>query len=228
LGEARDVLARADHAAMIARRAAKGETGRLRVGVAYCADQIGVSKAVNAFNAVHEGIHVELQTMSVPDQFNALRNHHIDLGFVRTPVTESPLASEILVTEPLVVALPPHHRFANVQSISLSSLAKEIFVLTPRERVPVIHDVILKACREAGFIPDAPHEADHLQLILAMVAEGMGIALVPSSVQKEKHQRITLVTLRPPAPTLEEAIAWRRDDTSPVLKEFVRHAREAF
>ena len=48
---------------------------------------------MNSFNTAHEGIHVELHTMSVPEQFNALRNGLLDVGFVRVvmPLIESGL-----------------------------------------------------------------------------------------------------------------------------------------
>ena len=70
--------------------------------------------------------------------------------------------------EPLVLALPPKHRLAAKSRIPLSALANEAFVLPPRDVVPVFHDAILRLCREAGFVPHAPHEADHLQMIIAM------------------------------------------------------------
>ena len=59
--------------------------------------------------------------------------------------------------------------------------------------VPVYHDLILKACREAGFVPNAPYEADHLHLVLGMVAAGSGVALVPASARRMKQFRLEFV-----------------------------------
>jgi DNA-binding transcriptional LysR family regulator len=92
--------------------------------------------------------------------------------------------------------------------------------------VPVYHDVVLKACREAGFVPNAPHEADHLHLALGMVAAGSGVALVPASVRRMTQFRLAFVVLRPAPAGLEVAVAWRRDDTSERVNEFVKTARE--
>lgn len=225
LEEARDIVARADRAAVIARRVGTGETARLRIGVGYCMDQLEVSQAVSAFTQRHPTVHVQLHTMSVPSQFDALQAERLDIGFVRPPVTEPALSSEILVSEPLVLAVPKSHRFAARQSITLSALADAAFILPPRDTIPVYHDVVLKACREAGFVPNAPHETDHLPMVLGMVAAGRGVALIPAFARKIKPSRVVFVPLRPSVPNLDTAVAWRRENLSPMLPEFVRIAR---
>src|SRR5439155_15886041 len=141
-----------------------------------------------------------LQPMAVPLQFTALRDERLDVGFVRPPVTEASLDREILAREPLLVALPPNHRLAAKPAIRLAALANEPFVLPTRESVPVFHDVVLTACREAGFVPHAPHEADHLQLLLGMVAAGSGVALVPAFARTTRQARVARASLRPAPP----------------------------
>jgi DNA-binding transcriptional LysR family regulator len=227
LDEARDILARADSAAMIARRVGRTDSKRLRVGVGYCMDQSDVATIVGRYNARHQDVQVELRTMSVPSQLAALREGQLDVAFVRPPITEPSVRSETVVREPLVVALPLDHRLAARSRIGLASLAAESFVLPPRDAVPVFHDAILRVCREAGFVPNAPHEADHLQMIVAMIAAGAGVGLVPSTVRKFKQHRVAYRPLRPPIADLEIAMAWRQDDSSSVLAAFVTEARQA-
>ena len=224
--EARDILARADRAAMIARRAGRATEGRLRVGVGYCMDQSRISEAVSTFNARHPAIRVELQTMAVPLQLDAIRGQTLDVGFVRPPITNSGLASERLMTEPLVAALSTNHRLAGKRSLPLSVLSEDSFILPPREIVPVYHDIVLKACREAGFVPDSPHEADHLHMLLAMVGGGSGVALVPAFARRLKPPRVVFVPLNPPSARLYLSVAWRRDNASRVLLEFLKVVRE--
>src|SRR5438477_119679 len=86
LEQARDILARADRAAVIARRSSQGETGRLRVGVGCCMNQLEVGKVVSLFNQRHRSIRVELSTMAVPAQFEALQHARLDVGLVRPPI----------------------------------------------------------------------------------------------------------------------------------------------
>jgi DNA-binding transcriptional LysR family regulator len=228
LDEARQILARTDRAALIARRTGSGEVGRLRIAVGYCMDHENVSKAVSLFSGRHQQIRVELQTMAVPQQLDGLREDRLDVAFIRPPVTEPAVTGEIVRRESFVVALPPNHRLAGRREVSLSTLANEPFILPPQSVVPVFHDLVLSACREAGFVPNAPHEADHLQLVLGMVAAGSGVALVPESIRKMKYHRVAIASPRPSLPELQVAVAWRRDDTSTIVSEFVKTAREVF
>jgi DNA-binding transcriptional LysR family regulator len=133
--------------------------------------------------------------------------------------------SEVVIREALVIALPPKHRLASRSRLPLSAMANELFILPPHDVVPVFHDAVLKACPAAGCIPHAPHEADHLHMVLGLVAAGAGVALVPASARKIQHDQVTYRALHPPPDKLETALAWRRDDKSPALAEFIATAR---
>jgi DNA-binding transcriptional LysR family regulator len=228
LEQARDILARTDQAAVLARRASHGEAGTLRVAVGCCMNQLEVGKVVSLFNRQHHSIRIELRTMPVPAQFDALQHARLDIGFVRPPIPEPVVTGEIVATEPLMVAVRNDHRLRGRQSVPLSSFADDPFILPAREAVPVYHDIVVKACRESGFVPNAPYEADQLLMVLSMVAAGSGVALVPAFARTMKAPRVVLVPLRAPVPSVEMAVAWRREETSATLAEFVKIARHTF
>ena len=175
---------------------------------------------------MHQDIQLETKTMSVPSQLAALLDGQLDVGFVRPPINSPALNSEIVISEPLVAALPRAHRLVSRERFPLSALANERFVLPPRDAVPVFHDAILRACREAGFVPHSPIEADHLHMILGMVAAQVGVALVPVSARKLRRDAVVYKLLQPSPGNLDTAIAWRREDNSPVLAEFLSSARQ--
>jgi DNA-binding transcriptional LysR family regulator len=185
-------------------------------------DHSNVAACVGDFNVSHDEVHVELRTMSVPAQLAALSEGRLDVGFVRPPINDPALASEPLIVERLVVALPPDHPFARRRRIALRSLANEPFVFVLRDAVPVFHDAILRVCREAGFVPHAPHEVDHLQMALAMVAAGSGVSIVPERAQQANRHRVICRPIQgSDEHTIETVVAWRRQDTSPALKAFI-------
>jgi DNA-binding transcriptional LysR family regulator len=130
-----------------------------------------------------------------------------------------------VMSEEIVLAVVRRHRLAAKPGVLLSALADEVFILPPRETVPVYHDIVLKMCREAGFVPEAAHEADVLPIILSMVADGTGVALIPLSARKLNMRGVALVPLRPALPSLAVSLAGRREKPSPVLTEFVNVAR---
>jgi DNA-binding transcriptional LysR family regulator len=225
LQESRDIIARADRATVIARRMGSVDARRLRVGIGYCSDQSDIAALLGAFNAQQRAIQVETKTLSVPAQLAALADGQLDVAFVRPPVSDHSLMSEVMIREALVLALPPKHRLASRSRLPLLAVANELFILPPHDVVPVFHDAVLKACRAAGFIPHAPHEADHLHMVLGLVAAGAGVALVPASASKIQHGRVTFRTLHPAPERLETALAWRRGDKSPAVAEFITTAR---
>jgi DNA-binding transcriptional LysR family regulator len=227
LAEAREIIARADRAAVIARRVGRTDAQRLRVAVGFCMDHAEVAACVGDFNVTHDDIQIELRTMSVPAQLTALADGRLDVGFVRPPIVDTALTSEVLVREPVIVAFHPKHRFKSRRMVPLRALANEPFVFVVRDAVPVFHDFVLRMCREAGFVPNAPHEVDHLQMMLAMVAAGSGIALVPSGARHITQHRIVYRPLDPSEPALETHVAWRREDTSPVVAQFVDVVRRS-
>ncbi len=220
LEQAREILARTDRAAVIARRVGRTDAQCLRVGIGFCMDASDIAACVGNFNVRHEGFQVELRTLPVPTQLLAISKGHLDVGFVRPPITDPAIASETLIREPLVCALPPRHPLTTRRQVPLRALAKDSFVFVPREAVPVYHDIVLRVCRQAGFVPHAPHEVDHLQMMLAMVAAGSGVALVPSGARNAKQHRVTYRPIQPSA-DLETLVAWRHDDPSPVVAAFV-------
>jgi LysR family transcriptional regulator, benzoate and cis,cis-muconate-responsive activator of ben and cat genes len=64
-----------------------------------------------------------------------------------------------------------------------------------------------KACRAAGFVPHAPHEADQLQMMIGMVAAGAGVALVPAAARKIKQHPLVYRPVHPSPDKLETAVA---------------------
>jgi DNA-binding transcriptional LysR family regulator len=227
LADAREILARADRAAVVAHRIGRHGGGKLRVGVGYCMDQLALAKAVSTFSASHPQIRVELQTMAVTRQLGELRDERLDVALVRYPPAEGVLESEPLHTEQLIVAVPPRHRLAGRDKVSLSSLAHEGFVLTSREHVPVYHDIVLKTCRQAGFVPNALHEVDHLYMLIGFIAAGCGVGLVPAFLERTRPRRVGFASLRPASHPLQTVAVWRRDHRSDQIREFVAVVREA-
>jgi DNA-binding transcriptional LysR family regulator len=227
LNEAREILARADRAAINARRIGRHGGGKLRVGVGYCMDQLALAKAVSTYSASHPQVRLELQTMAVTRQLAELRDERLDLALVRHPPTEGAVDSELLHTEQLIVAVPPGHRLAGKDNVSLASLAHDGFVLTSREHVPVYHDIVLKTCRQAGFVPNALHEVDHLYMLMGFIAAGCGLGLVPAFLERTRPRRVGFASLRPASHALQTVAAWRRDHRSDQIREFVAVVREA-
>jgi DNA-binding transcriptional LysR family regulator len=95
--------------------------------------------------------------------------------------------------------------------------------------MPGLYGQVTEACRQAGFTPNAVQKDVWLmQTIVGLVAGGIGVALVPSSLQNIPRRGVVYKPVRGLSPTVELGIVWRRDDPTVVLNPFLEVARERF
>jgi DNA-binding transcriptional LysR family regulator len=126
----------------------------------------------------------------------------------------------------LVVAFPRGHRFTDYQRVPWEALADQPYVLFSRRRAPAYQAVVARACRDAGVTLKVKYEVENPQSVLAVVAAGVGISLVPASLQRLKRPGIAYRRLTPTGPALETVIAWHREREGPFVQAFVSVARE--
>jgi DNA-binding transcriptional LysR family regulator len=85
---------------------------------------------------------------------------------------------------------------------------------------------IISLCQQQGFSPKVRQEALLVQTIVSLVAGGVGVALVPASLQNLQRVGVVYKTLQGQKFELEMAVVWRRDNSSQVLQEFLQVVRE--
>ena len=225
LEQARDILARATTAAELARAADRGTIGRLTIGFMSASIYTLLPPVLREFASSHPGVRLELRELTLPQQAAALHRRDIEVGFVRPPVTDAELVAAPLLDEPLVVALPSGHALAGLRRIRARRLAGERFVMFQRAPGLVLHDLVLGFCLQQGFAPIVAQEASQTHAVVGLVAAGIGVALVPASAQELRLRGVEFRRLAEATPSVGTALAWRRDDASPVLAAFVKTAR---
>lgn len=226
LARVRRVFEMLDATVIEARRASKGELGRVAVGYPSSVAYSGLTELLRAFRARSPGVDLVLREMPPQDQIVALKDGRLDVAFVRAPLEEPGLASEPVRTEPLVVALPEDHPLASRRRIALPELAREPFVSFPRARGPSFFDLLMRLCHDAGFTPNIVQEAPQLDIVM-LVAAGYGVAIVPRSAGNVRRDGLVYKPLEG-APESTLLVAWRPDDRSPVVRDFLDVVRRVF
>jgi DNA-binding transcriptional LysR family regulator len=223
LDHARGIFEAVDLAVHEAKRASLGESGRIVVAYPSTFAYSGLPELVRAFRAKFAAVELVLRELSPQDQLDAIRDHRVDVGFVRAPVDEPGLTTELVRSEPLVAALPSGHPLAGRRSLALALLAKEPFVLFPRARGPAYFDHLVGLCRQAGFTPRIVQEAPQLDIV-SLVAAGLGVSILPSSIRRFRRAGIVL---RPivGGPRTELLVVWSAQNRSAVLREFLEVVR---
>jgi len=226
LEEAHLTLTQAERAVVSARRANRGEIGRLVIGFVSSAMYDVLPDILRVYRERFPGVNLVLREMPTMQQVHALYNGRINTGFIRPPLNDQALRVETILREPLLAALPEHHFLSSQSQISLEALAKEPFVLFPRHLGPSFYDQIVSLCLKAGFSPNAVQEAVEMQTIVSLVAAGIGVALVPASLRNLQRVGVVYKDIQGAAPLAEIAMLWRKDDASPALLAFLNVVRE--
>jgi len=225
LERARVTLAEAAEAMRLARLAGRGEVGHLGVGVVTSALYGIFPEVVRVFRERHRDVHLTLQELPGNEQTRALRAGRIQVSFLRPPVDETDIQVRTIAREPWVVAMPTSHPMARRTRVSLRSLANEAFVSFPRDLAPVLYDQLISMCQRAGFSPRIVQEAQ-MQTIISLVAAGIGVALVPATLENLSRKGLVYKRLAGSVAKLELFVAWRREDKSPLLAAFLEIVRE--
>jgi DNA-binding transcriptional LysR family regulator len=224
LDDARRTVALADEVADIARRTALGEVGILRLGFSSAALYTMLPAVLRAFRSQFPRAVLNLMELSTEEQVRRLASGALDAGIVRLPIenVSKSLTTRSILRESLAVAMPRDHRLAKRPAVPIRALAPERFVVFPRHVAPGLYDQIMSLCSSGGFRPIVAQEAAEIPTIISLVAAGLGIAIVPSSVQSLRHERVVYRVLRPGNVMTEMAIAYERDNRSAVLRSFLQ------
>jgi DNA-binding transcriptional LysR family regulator len=218
LERAREILAAVDSAIDDARRAARGEYGRLAIGFTGSVTYAMLPSLAAALRQELPGVTLDLRgELLTPAQVAQLRDGMLDLGLLRPPVHERDLSTEVLGSEPLVAVLPRSHPLADSEAVPLELLNGEPFVTYPSHFRSVLHDAVEDACAAHGFKPLAAHEVAETATLVSFVAAGLGVSLVPASVRNMTVQGAIYRPLADDTTRVELAAAWRRDDDRPIV-----------
>lgn len=228
----RALLASAAELPTLAREAADGQTGRLRLAFVSSIGYGPLPRWLRGFRDAHPGVRVELREATADVQLPALERGEIDAGFVlHAPLAVPPgVASLTVLEEPLVLAVPESHALAaraRIASLAaLDAAMAEPVVTIPRAIAPSLHDAIMSGYQRRGLAPRVMQEAIQMQTIVNLVAGGLGVAWVPASVSALQRPGVAYRSLERAAAAqvsrVQTSLVWR-GQASPVLSHFIEH-----
>jgi DNA-binding transcriptional LysR family regulator len=222
--EAQQVLTQVDHFLSVSSQASEGTIGRLSVAGQAVLNELLV-RTLRIYAHQYPGVHIQLHFMNTAQQIEELREEHLDIGFLHLPVENPGLTLEHIRREPLWLALPQGHPLAKQKKLKLASLAQQPFIMFARRSNPGLHDVIVAACRNAGFSLSVVHEVDNSIAAMTLVTAGLGLAFCSPSWRR-LWPDVEFVPFSEKVPELEYAVAYRRGVHSPALDAFLRVVRQ--
>lgn len=211
LDDVRTSVMRIDAAARHAREIARGSAGQLTVGLVSSALFDTLPRALRELRRRAPGVRVILREMSNAEQADALQTGEIDIGLMHTPVAVGGRMRERqLLRERLVAAVPDEFEVAPDGKVALADIAAAGLVLYPQAQLPVFYANILDAIRKAGYETHVAQEANRTLTVLACVAGGCGVALLPSWIRSLNFRGVRFCEVRDgdTLPTFDLSAIW--------------------
>lgn len=220
-----EILNLMDSAIDETRRVHAGEAGVIRLGFIGSATYGLMPALSRSLQAELPLLQVELKgEMLSPEVEKALAEGRLDLGVLRPFDPPDGIQVRTLRSEPLVAAVPVDHPAAALDAVTLASLASERFVNYPRQG-STMADAVASACAEAGFEPLVRMEVRETAALVSFVAAGLGVALVPASVQSVRIPGVVYLPLSDVHPSIGLVAAWRSEGPEGAIAQALRRLR---
>lgn len=210
--EATLLLRRAEETRGLVKAVAEGQRGQLRLAFGGSMLYRGLPRIVERFRAAAPSTELRLRELNSAEQVEALYRDEIDLGFIHGRATPAGLEGFRYHSEPFVACVPAGHPCARAKTLQLARLRDEDFVLFAQAASPDYYQSIIATCLSAGFTPKVRHEVRHWTSVVACVAGGMGVALVPRSLKTFRVDGVAFVPIRQPGVVSETWCVWKSDN----------------
>ena len=213
---ATQVLERVEGIRTMMKRLKTADRPRFVIGFVASTIYAALPDLIRRFRAAAPEVDVNLVEVVSLDQIAALKDGRIDVGVGRIRFDDPAVRRDVLREERLVAALPLGHALLHREgSLSLAQLADEPLIVYPRQPRPSYADQVISLCHDHGFEPRVVHEARELQTAIGLVAAEVGIAIVPTSVQRLRRDDVVYRELDGPAMTSPIIMSRRAGDRSP-------------
>ena len=229
LVDAKRVLALSAESMERVRQRNPRKTEQLKIGYVTSLHYHLFPVTLDAFHRAYPEVALNLFDMTPAEQLEALEAVKIDLGFIglRESLSEANLAGECVARYEALVAVSDKSPLSKKPRIDLKDI-EGVFLVGMSERAyPGWQDAVNSSLSVAGLAaPRSLQEADGVQAMLGIVASGMGVALLPEHIKFQRYSGVRFRPLSQPL-TVKSWIAWRLDNRSKPLHQYVRIVKEA-
>lgn len=221
LPAAREILQRTEEAVRRLKASASGIVGRLSIGFVDNVLWTLLSPIIRDFRERWPHVDLKLIPMDRDVQVEAIAAGTVDIGIIPAPShLAAAVKTEVLISAPLMVALPSANVLALRPKVEMAELAAEPFVTFPLQMNSRILDLLKTACAGAGFAPRVTQEGGQLHTLLSLVSAGLGVTLVPKWVAKLPQPGVVFRDLADFSTPYELLLAWKDDEPNPSAVTF--------
>ncbi|ESR22522.1 LysR family transcriptional regulator [Lutibaculum baratangense] len=228
LPETRATLRQAGHAEALAKQAAAGISGTIRIAYMDFAINGRLPELLKLFAAQHPDIRLDLRFCPTTVQQKALLEGSVDVGFLIGRLESDRIENYRFHEERYVVLLPSTHRLAHVRELELEALANEPFVMGSAEFWTAHRERVFLLCHQAGFFPEIVQEPSTSEGVFGLVAAGAGVSVYAECARNLQRRGLVIQNLANLNQTIPTYAAWDRRLSAPAVRRFVDFLKQVW
>jgi LysR family transcriptional regulator, benzoate and cis,cis-muconate-responsive activator of ben and cat genes len=209
-------------AAQVVQAIARGEDGPLALGAIFSSIYAVIPRILPPFIKKYPKVKLHLQEMTISQQISALKEHRIDAGILRGPINERELEAVTLFQEPFVAVVPSGHEFCREKTLTLAQIANQPLISVYPTANRDFSRRMFGALLDQGHKLNIVQEVSDTHTLLGLVAAGVGVSLVPASLQNLQIAQVRYIPLREKTPITTLQLVYNKENSSAVLGNFVR------
>ncbi len=200
----------------------QGRDGEIRLGFLGSAIQTVVPSLLIKANEIYPNIQFSLEEMSNYLQVNAIESDQIDIGFVRLSRVPAGIEKKIIHTDSFSLVLPIGHSLNKKTFKNIKQVSEEHFILFSSDYSSTYYNQIMSICENNGFTPRVTHKSVHAQTIFKLVESGLGVAIVPTSLQYGFDLGVKFLPIPKISQKAELSVIWKKDNRNPALSKILK------
>jgi len=225
LADARPLLADAQTAELHARGAQKGETGTIHIGYVLTTANARLAGIIKAFRQSYPRLEPDLAQLATGDQVARLKSRQLDIGFVRPPINAPELATEVIGEEKMVLAVSSSDPLAKKKRLTWPDLNGKTVLSVHPSVANYYYESFFAACRRNNVKLNIGPYSHDIHSNLWLVSTGYGVTPITESAREFASSSLAFRDLPADGPTIQTLIAWRKDNLSPIVANFLRTIR---
>lgn len=222
---ARGLLDGMDRAVAHTRAMASETAGRIRVAGVNVALTHVLPPVLAEFRRAWPAVIVDVRPLGTAEQLRTLQTGEVNIAFIRPTERAAHMQVEALMSEGFVAALPKGHRLTAKDEVMLEDFRDEWMI----GYAPILGanyaSIMVAALRRAGLEMRVVQECTHTTAVAALVASGLGVAIMPSWIENVKSPYLEFRPIPQLPRSIDLVMAWPAGETSPVVRDFIATAR---
>lgn len=197
-------------------------TGCLRLGFVGSFAAPPARNILGRLRDLHPGVKVQLAELGTTELIHKVIAHELDCAWVASWRSPDPaLVFEPLWSESLYLAVPANH--PGKDTATWAALSGQVLLARPEAELDLLFPVLEKMKISP---PEVQFHDCSRESLVALAAEGQGVAIVPESFARMERNDVQFVRIDEPTAKVAVAAMYRRDRDNPALRRLLAIARD--